>query len=78
MEGVIETTELSVAFTNKNQPTDGICQQWRCGTNFTVWEEITLMAGNGSFQVNNAVMYVQHILQLFFTQMHTLAMVKTT
>lgn len=72
------TTQLSVADTNKNQPADGICQPWRCGTSFTVWQEITLMAGNGSFQVNKAVMYVQHILPLLFTHQHTLAMVKTT
>jgi len=78
MEGVMGTTQLSVADTNKNQPADGICQPWRCGTSFTVWQEITLMAGNGSFQVNKAVMYVQHILPLLFTHQHTLAMVKTT
>jgi len=36
MEGVIETTQLPVVDTNKNQPTDGICQHRRCGTGFTV------------------------------------------
>lgn len=65
MEGVMETTQLSVAETNKNQPTDGICQHQWCGTSFTVWQEITLMAGNGSFQVNKAVMYVQHSANIF-------------
>jgi hypothetical protein len=70
--------ELYVADTNKSQPTDGICQHLRCGTSFTMWQEITLMAGNGSFQVNKAVMYVQHILPLLFTHLHTLAIVKTT
>lgn len=44
----------------------------------SLWQEITLMAGNFSFKVNKAVMYVQHILQLLFSQLHTLAMVKTT
>ena len=73
----METTELSVADTNKNHPTDGICQHQRCGTSFTVWQEITLMAGNGSVQINKAVTYVQHILPLLFSHLHKLAMVKT-
>jgi len=73
----METTQLSVADTYKNQPTDGICQYRRCGTGFTVWQ-ITLMAGNNCFQVNKAVMYVQHIPPLIFIHLHTLARVKTT
>jgi hypothetical protein len=73
----METTQLSVADTNKNQPTNGICQHRRCGTGFTVWQ-ITMTAGNDSFQVNKAVMYVQHIPSLLLTDLHTLAMVKTT
>jgi hypothetical protein len=73
----METTQLSVVDTNKNQPTDGICQHRSCGTGFTV-RQITVMAGNNSFQINKAVMYVQHIPPLIFTHLHTMAMVKTT
>ena len=71
MEGAMETTELSVADTKKNQPTDGICQHTE------IWYKFHYVAGNGSFQVNKAVMYVQHILSLLFTHLHTMVMVKT-
>jgi hypothetical protein len=48
----------------------------RFGTSIIVWQEITLMACNGSFQLTKAVTYVPHIFLLLFTHLHTLAIAK--
>jgi hypothetical protein len=39
--------------------------------------EITLIACNGSLQINKAVIHVPHTLPLHLTHLHTLEMVKT-
>jgi hypothetical protein len=40
VEGVMQTTKLSVADTNKNQPADGICQHTE------IWDKYHCVAGD--------------------------------